>query len=384
MKFFNRIIAGAIALSFVGMTQSFTPYTDTSAVSSDDMSETLSEYVREIASIVNEERANNGLAPLTLCPELNAVSDIRAEELPETFDHVRPDGASWKTVLDENNIVTFSKGENILQMDERPQSIPEEAMRLWMNSTGHRANILDTDFTNIGIGAYYLNDTYYFVQIFSIDFAQWSLDGSALKINGSGKVPDYAFETDEWQQAKGNATEMTFGKNVTGIGQYVFYGMPALKSVLLPENVKSIDSGAFSDCKSLNEVTFMNPDCVINDSAISVSDNITIVGYENSTAQKFAESNNINFRSLGEVPVLSLGDLNGDGLVDSSDASIVLGEYAEISISNPSILTDIQKKSADVNNDSKIDSVDASLILSYYADKSTNGNLSFEEIISQN
>ena len=62
-----------------------------------------------------------------------------------------------------------------------------------------------------------------------------------------------------------------------------------------------------------------------------------------------------------------LGDVNMDGTVDASDASIVLMEYAAVSNSQPSTLTDIQKQLADVSGDRNIDASDASLILSYYS-----------------
>ena len=67
---------------------------------------------------------------------------------------------------------------------------------------------------------------------------------------------------------------------------------------------------------------------------------------------------------------LSLGDVNGDGYVNSIDASYVLSAYAAYS-TDKDILTDAQKKAADINEDGSIDSVDASAILSYYCYIST-------------
>ena len=76
-------------------------------------------------------------------------------------------------------------------------------------------------------------------------------------------------------------------------------------------------------------------------------------------------------------PVYTLGDVNGDGAIDSSDASDILIEYAKKQTGKPSFLTDTQKKSADVNNDGIIDPSDASLILIYYSDVSTGKRPSF-------
>ena len=66
-----------------------------------------------------------------------------------------------------------------------------------------------------------------------------------------------------------------------------------------------------------------------------------------------------------------LGDVNEDGSVDSSDASLVLAEYAKIQTGGAGEFTETQHKAADVNNDGVVDSSDASKILAYYAMIST-------------
>ncbi len=73
----------------------------------------------------------------------------------------------------------------------------------------------------------------------------------------------------------------------------------------------------------------------------------------------------------------TLGDVNGDGQINSSDATKVLQEYAALSTGKESILTDEQKKAADVNSDGQINSNDASAILVYYSKASTGGTPSF-------
>ncbi|MGN1037155.1 MAG: dockerin type I domain-containing protein, partial [Ruminococcus sp.] len=65
------------------------------------------------------------------------------------------------------------------------------------------------------------------------------------------------------------------------------------------------------------------------------------------------------------------GDVNGDGVVNSSDASDILAEYALVSSGEPETFSDIQKISADFNNDGFINSSDASEILAYYAEISS-------------
>lgn len=110
---------------------------------------------------VNEERAANGKRALQLSEELNGYARIRAEEIarPGHFAHTRPDGSS---ALDM--IPSFSAaGENIAYGQRNVDAV----MQSWMNSSGHRANVLNGDFTQLGVGCYKApNGTLYWVQLF--------------------------------------------------------------------------------------------------------------------------------------------------------------------------------------------------------------------------
>ncbi len=75
------------------------------------------------------------------------------------------------------------------------------------------------------------------------------------------------------------------------------------------------------------------------------------------------------------------GDVNGDKLVDSTDASLILEEYAKISTTGISGFSAEQKKSADINDDGSVDSSDASLVLAYYSFVSTGGTDSIEDYL---
>ncbi|GEM_PF-6284076 len=77
-----------------------------------------------------------------------------------------------------------------------------------------------------------------------------------------------------------------------------------------------------------------------------------------------------------------IGDLDGNEIINASDASLVLSEYAALSTGKESILTLEQKNISDINNDGFIDSVDASKILSYYAYQSAGGSINFEEYLN--
>ena len=82
------------------------------------------------------------------------------------------------------------------------------------------------------------------------------------------------------------------------------------------------------------------------------------------------------------APTVSLGDISGDGSIDSSDATLVLSDYAVIATGGKSTFTAEQAKAADVDGDGKYDSIDASIILAYYAYTSTGGTGTLEEYLN--
>lgn len=120
-------------------------------------------YVKQVVELVNKERNKNGLASLTMDSELNRAAALRAKETVKSFSHTRPDGSSCFTALDEIGYSYFSAGENIAM----GQSSPSEVVNAWMNSEGHRANILNSSFTKIGVGCHSNGSTLYWSQFFA-------------------------------------------------------------------------------------------------------------------------------------------------------------------------------------------------------------------------
>lgn len=123
----------------------------------------LARYAYQVAAIVNRERAANGLAPLKYSEELSNAAVARAHELPVSFSHTRPDGTLCFTILGEMGIKYRAAGENIAYGYRDPETVVSQ----WMQSAGHRENILNTDKEYIGIGVYYKNGIYYWTQIFA-------------------------------------------------------------------------------------------------------------------------------------------------------------------------------------------------------------------------
>ncbi|MBE5993436.1 MAG: hypothetical protein E7247_13755 [Paenibacillaceae bacterium] len=114
--------------------------------------------------MVNAERAKAGLAPLTIDANVEKAANVRANEIQTSFEHVRPNGSSFSTALREQSVNFQGAGENIAW----GQKTPEEVMNAWMNSAGHRANILNKNFTHIGVGNLQNSaGTQYWVQLFT-------------------------------------------------------------------------------------------------------------------------------------------------------------------------------------------------------------------------
>ena len=111
---------------------------------------------------VNLEREKVGLKPLKLSPHLTKYAAVRAEEITKKFSHTRPNGSSCFTVV---KIAYRRIGENIAA----GQPSPEKVVESWMNSEGHRANILNPEFGKLGVGYFNAPETdykHYWVQLF--------------------------------------------------------------------------------------------------------------------------------------------------------------------------------------------------------------------------
>ena len=108
----------------------------------------LQDFRSEVLSLINAERVKNGLSPVSLDERLNQAAQIRAEESRKVFVHARLDGRSPFTVFQDLGIDYSLAGENIAA----GQRTPQEVVTDWMNSEGHRENILTPEFSKMGIG----------------------------------------------------------------------------------------------------------------------------------------------------------------------------------------------------------------------------------------
>ncbi|MGN0613929.1 MAG: leucine-rich repeat protein [Porcipelethomonas sp.] len=230
------------------------------------------------------------------------------------------------------------------------------------------------------------NGTYDYVEISDCDTSAVSVDIPS-EIDGLPvtSIGGCAF------QGCSALTSITIPDSVTSIGECAFQDCSSLTSITIPDCITSIENYVFSGCTSLESITIENPECEIYDYEFTICDTAVIYGYENSTAQEYAEKYERSFESLGEAPVISTpavttsvpttgttvatsvsdssvttqpaaleGDANGDGVVNVRDAAFIAQRLAQGK-------ADELPDSADFNGDGNINVRDAAAIAKYLA-----------------
>ena len=137
--------------------------------------------------------------------------------------------------------------------------------------------------------------------------------------------------------------------SVTAIKECAFYNCSNLTSITIPDSVASIENSAFYNCTSLKSITLNNPDCEISNDKDTIPETAVICGYENSTAQAYAERYYKRF-----VAIEDIGDISGNGKIDLYDAI----EIAK-AIMGMRTFTEEEKLIADFNKDVTVDLYDA-------------------------
>ena len=124
----------------------------------------LSSDEKEVFDLINRQRANNGLKALEIDYEVQRVAKIKAQDMVDNnyFAHESPTYGTPFNMLTNFKISYRAAGENIAG-----NSSNSGAVDAWMNSSGHRANILSENYHAVGIGVFRDENTYYWVQLFT-------------------------------------------------------------------------------------------------------------------------------------------------------------------------------------------------------------------------
>ncbi len=143
-------------------TQTQTPPAQKPTNSGTPTSSTISQFEKEVVELTNAERAKNGLKALTIDTELSKVARAKSQDMKDRnyFDHTSPTYGSPFDMMKQFGISYSSAGENIA----KGQTTPQQVVQAWMNSEGHRANILNASYTHIGVG--YVQAGNYWTQMF--------------------------------------------------------------------------------------------------------------------------------------------------------------------------------------------------------------------------
>ena len=122
----------------------------------------VTSYEQEVIRLVNQIRAENGLKALTYDWELSRVARYKSQDMKDNnyFSHTSPVYGSPFQMIKNFGISYRSAGENIAKGYATPQAV----VNGWMNSSGHRANILNAGYTHIGVG--YVSGGNYWTQMF--------------------------------------------------------------------------------------------------------------------------------------------------------------------------------------------------------------------------
>ena len=123
---------------------------------------TITSYEQQVIDLVNDIRVRNGIKKLTANWELSRVARYKSQDMRDNkyFSHTSPVYGSPFEMIKSFGISYRTAGENIAQGYKTPDAV----VTGWMNSSGHRANILNSSFTQIGVG--YVSDGNYWTQMF--------------------------------------------------------------------------------------------------------------------------------------------------------------------------------------------------------------------------
>ncbi|MEG4215440.1 CAP domain-containing protein [Microcoleus sp. Pol14C6] len=175
-------------------------------------------FIYRVLELTNLERSKLGLSPLTLNTQLLNAAENHSQNmaLQDFFSHTGKDGSSLGSRISATGYQFSTAAENIAA----GSSTPEQVVSSWMNSSGHRANILNPNLKEIGIGYYFLADdtgtenwNHYWTQVFAT-----SLDGSVNP--APTPTPNTISITSPIPNATGDGSPTTAPKNTASDGNY--------------------------------------------------------------------------------------------------------------------------------------------------------------------
>ena len=160
-KTFNKLCVSLFA-AFTILVSSANVFANTTTTTAASTTNTVVAYENKVLELVNVERRKAGLKPLAMDESIRKVARLKSQDMQakKYFSHTSPTYGSPFDMMKKHGITYKTAGENIAM----GQKTPEAVVKAWMNSPGHRANILKASFTHIGVG--YVATGNYWTQMF--------------------------------------------------------------------------------------------------------------------------------------------------------------------------------------------------------------------------
>lgn len=156
-----------------------------------------------------------------------------------------------------------------------------------------------------------------------------------------------------------NLTAVTLPQNLEIIEKNAFNGCSALTDLTIPARTKEIYYNAFDGCTALTNLTVLSPCCYLGCSRTYFPSDMTITGYDDSTAEAYADKHGFTFISLGEIPKIC-GDIDSNGVVTIADVVLLLRFIGE----DDSVIEYLAKEPIlDVNADGLVNILDVHALL---------------------
>ena len=164
-KIFTSLAVAGLLACTITATAAAAPLcsqTTNQSCTSAETAATMSQLEQLACQLVNEQRAAHGLSPLTIDSTLSSMARIKSRDMKNNgyFSHNSPVYGSPFQMMKQFGITYRSAGENIAKGYSTAQAVVDA----WMNSPGHRANILNASYTQIGVG--YVSNGNHWTQMF--------------------------------------------------------------------------------------------------------------------------------------------------------------------------------------------------------------------------
>lgn len=299
----------------------------------------------EVFKLTNDARVGEGKAKLVMDEKLTEIAMHRAAEQALLYSHTRPTGIKWHSLLTGKYL--YGAGENIAY----GQSNASTVTTAWLNSEGHRANIMNSDFTSMGVGSFIHNGTRFWVQIFSSysESSYTDKEGVSKSVVLDAipqNVGDFILDVYNSRLNVGETTSVYMKLNNLGSASQLMVKADNVVLKSSDEAIATIDSNGNITAVSAGKVKIT---AILDETLVAKCD-LSVIAETPSPTESPIEIENV------------FGDVDGNMKVDAADALEVLKYAAR--------LRDLSEKeffNADVTKSNSVDASDALKILKYAA-----------------